>query len=586
MRTSELVEYVIASIGGLLLKLRFGCALLALLLVAQGCGVGQQRAYVPHAAPDKVSSGRATIIIPLPPIRPKGAPVDWSTGMLSTPTNSAKLKIGKRTIGPISLTASNPHCISATKGLTCTIIATFKPEQGKTILVQTYATGVKAPLATGAITANVYPGRNTLSVQMAGITHKLKVILSPNTLHHGQYSLDKIYVEKLDAAHAEIPGNQTLGPLGNGFQIDLAFSGFYMGSESGYEGHYYYYGNDFNGVLPYDGVATGTETITATADGQGKIDIPKATATATVVPGVTDLAPFAFGITVPAKVEGYSVPTIAQFPLTVSGSNPPPVRQFIKSYLEFYQINASSSADTAAWPVYGEDSSGDFWVGNVHLSNSLSILGTVTLPSNVRYASGVDSKGHLYGWDSQQGECALYEFPNHYGSVKPIREIDGPCGQRIVIDASGNIYDAGQFNDSSPAYGVQEYAPTGGSGAIAPIRQMPMPSSGDFLYGNGFLGLDVDDAGNVYAAAETFDARETKTGQIYKFAPGHTTGTLQLGGLQVLGFVVDGAGDIYAQVPTTKYLISEIEEFAPVATTPMRTISGTNSYGMPILVPR
>lgn len=542
------------------------------------------------ALPAIQDRAKATIVIALPPIHPRGAPIDWTSNALSGRTSSVTVKIGKVQLEPIALDSSNSRCIAASAGLTCTIVATVKPKQKANILVQTYAKGVKLPLASGQTTANVYPGRNVIAVTMTGIARHLKIFPGTTTLHRGQYVLDKIYVDEIDAARAIIPSASTIDPVGTYISIRLIFSGFYNHiQDPGNEGELYYYGYNFIGLLPYDGLATTTETIAASVDpaAGGKTEIKPATITLTPTSGVGGLAPLAFGITVPAQVESSAVPTVAQFPLAVSGS-PTPVRQFINSYGTIDEDNRFSP-----WPIYGEDATGDFWIGNAHLSNSLGVLGTVSLPTNVPYASAVDRKGHLYGLSHGSG-CAIYEFPHRYGSLKPIREIDGPCAAMVATDGAGNIYVADTFDLSGSgeqqAFGVQEFAATGGSGAIAPTRNMiealGSPYSPPYGPTMGFLGLGVDDVGNVYVAAETFDDRETRSAQVYKFAPGETSGTVELGGLKVLGFVVDGAGDIYAQVPTTKYLVSAIEEFAPGATTPMRTFSGAESYGMPILVPR
>ncbi|HZY98123.1 MAG TPA: hypothetical protein VFE36_00980 [Candidatus Baltobacteraceae bacterium] len=512
------------------------------------------------------------VVIALPPIRPKGAPIDWSSDALSSRTAFATLTVGEQSIGQIALNPSNKHCLFVSVGLSCTIVATVKPARKKQIEVQTFATGVTLPLALGHITANLYRGRNVVAMSMRGIARKLKIVPSAKTLHRGQYVLDTIQVKALDAARAEIPDTRVIDPGGYALKVSLAFSGFRSARAE-------LHGNPLVDTFQYDGFASGTETIDANVRNVNT-QLPPASTTLTVVPGNSDFAPLIMGIAVPGPEYGKPVKTIGEFSLTVASSSSVPARQFINPH----RIPGSYRARTD-WSIFGGGTDGSFWIGNVHYSNTLSVLGTVTLPPNVPFPSAIDSEGHLYGWDPVVGQCALYEFPSGYGSLSPIREIDGPCGENVVIDAAGNVYDAGQFfvpSQTAPVFGVQEY-PATGSGNIAPIRQMVV-STNDDLVGAGFLSLDIDDAGNVYVAAQT---SESDSGQIYMFAPGQTTGTVQLGGLQVLGFAVDGAGDIYAAIPTSSNSSSsEVEEFTPGATTPIRSFSGTDSYGLPILVPR
>lgn len=548
------------------------------------------------ALPDSLQNrSKAAVIIALPPIHPAGTPIDWSVNSLSSATKSAMVKIGSKKIGPIALKASNKHCISASAGLTCTLVVSIEPGTYSGVLVETYAPGVKQPLANGHTpkrqTVRFFHGRNRVDLDIGGIARTLKIVPATKTLTHGQFLFDELAVRSYDAAHLLIPTTNVFDPKGHPFGIIYQYSGFSTGTLSSSSSYYRCCGNTL--AFPYDGLALGTETVTAIAASlpyhTSYPKLPQATVKLTVVAGNTDFAPLAFGIAVPGGSDE-SVPTIGQF-VSTSSSSATPVRQFIDSY----RFPVSESGRFFRWPLYGEDTSGNFWIGNVQLSNSLSVLGSVTLPSYVSYASARDYKGHLYAQGSQasSGGCPIYEFPRRYGALKPIREIDGPaCGAQMAVDSAGNVYVADQFlvpvsGGSAEEYGVQEY-PAKGSGHVAPIRTMIPPQTG--LYEPGFIGLDIDDAENVYEATLTNNTR--RSGQIYKFAPGQTTGTLQLDGLTVNGFAVDGTGDIYAVVHSPDVsmfsTVTVIQEFAPGAAAPMRTFSGTGntSYGLPILLPR
>lgn len=585
MRNATLVEYVTVAFAELHVKSYVGSTLLALLFVTQGCGATVEHTYVPSAMPAAPAPRhRATVVIALPSIRAPGAPIHWSTNMLSSATTSATVTIGNKRVGPIALSAANKHCVAETAGLACTIFAAAKPGQSKKIVVQTYASGVRLPLARGETTANVYPGSNVIAIEMAGVARKLKVRAAAKTLTHGQYLLDKVYVDAIDAAHAVIPSVSRVDSKGTSFTIDLQYSGFSNGmTEWGY--YYYFPFGDLVNAFAYDGIGSGTETVTAVPTQRygSKADVPPAKTTLTVVAGSTSLAPLMFGDFVQTQTR-YGLATLAQFALNGSSSgSSAPVRQFMNSYF------TRGDSGTTSWPVYGEDARGNFWIGNTHLSNSLAVLGTVKLPSNLLFPVAADRHGHLYAL-AQESQCAVYEYPNHYGSLTPIREIDGPCGSLVTTDASGNVYVADTFfvpvsGGDQEAFGVQEFAANGGSGHLAPIRTMVV-AKGNIPYGEGFIGLDVDDAGNVYVAAQTENFPSPSPSlRVYKFAPGKTSGTVQLGGVQVGGFAVDGAGDIYAEVGTSNPEATEIQEFAPGATTPVHIFSGGN-YRTPILLPR
>lgn len=585
MRNATLAECITVAFVGLHVKSYVGGALLALLVVTQGCGSTVERTYVPSPGPAAQAPRHvATLVIALPPVRAARAPIDWSTNTLSSATTSATVTVGDKRVGPIALSAANKHCVTETAGLTCTLFAPAKPGQSKNIFVETYASGVSLPLARGETTANVYPGSDVITIEMAGVARKLKVRAAVKTLTHGQYLLDKIYVDAIDAAHAVIPSVNRVDSEGHSFTIDLQYSGFSNGmTEWGY--YYYFPFGDLVNAFAYDGIGSGTETVTAVPTQRygAKADVPPAKTTLTVVAGSTSLAPLMFGEFVQTQTP-YGIATLAQFALNGSSSgSSAPVRQFVNSYF------TRNDSGTTTWPVYGEDARGNFWIGNTRLSNSLAVLGTVKLPPNLLFPVAADRRGHLYAL-TQESQCAVYEYPHHYGSLTPIREIDGPCGSLVTTDASGNVYVADTFyipasGGEQEAFGVQEFAANGGSGHIAPIRTMVV-AKGNIPYGEGFIGLDVDDASNVYVAAQTENFPSPSPSlRVYKFSPGKTSGTVQLGGVQVGGFAVDGAGDIYAEVGTSNPEATEIQEFAPGATTPMHTFSGGN-YRTPILLPR
>ncbi|HZY99105.1 MAG TPA: hypothetical protein VFE36_06005 [Candidatus Baltobacteraceae bacterium] len=573
----------------------YRASLVALLAgCAPGSGMTPSSSLPAPAAAARVGDrSTATVVIKLPPIHKAGTPIDWSINSLSSSTKSATVRIGKHAFGPIVLNASNPHCVHASAGLTCTLVVKTTAGKYGEIIVHTFATGVKQPLGFGHTakygSVNLLPGRNVLPIDVASIAHTIKVIPATTTLTQGHYFFDQLSSEAFDVQHHLIPTRYVVSPKGHPFVVLYSYSGFSMGTVS-WDSYYYNCCGD-KPVFPYDGVAVGTETVTGTAYSgpysENYADVPQATAKLTVVPGNTDLAPVAMGIAIPVS---YGLHTIAQFATTPSSSTGP-TRQFLDTYQD--PESGSYYYKEPKWPLYGEDTSGNFWIGNVKFSNALAVLGTVTLPSYVKHVSARDYKGHLYGNGPQQGSgasgCAIYEFPHRFGALNPIREIDGPgCSSPIAFDSVGNVYVADEIEvPVSGGYanelGVQEFPPKG-SGHIAAIHTM-IPPRGDDL--KNVIGLDLDDAGNVYVGAQYY-IDNAPSRQIYKFAPGQTTGALQLDGLKVDGFVVNGAGDIYAQVASPTPSVTEIQEFAPGATTPMQTFGGTSgtSYGLPILLPR
>ncbi len=80
--------------------------------------------------------------------------------------------------------------------------------------------------------------------------------------------------------------------------------------------------------------------------------------------------------------------------------------------------------------------------------------------------------------------------------------------------------------------------------------------------------MAADGKGNLFALSGT---------SLVEFAPGSTIGVPELHGVTIAAFAIDQNDDIYAAVLPPNSLSYAIEEFAPGASTPMRTIAGPNT---------
>jgi hypothetical protein len=361
-------------------------------------------------------------------------------------------------------------------------------------------------------------------------------------LRQGQYSTSTLMSYAYDAA-----GHLIHGQLGNSATIDVRLTGFVNQNISETCTESYCTPLQccgFVSTFNYNGIATGTETIRTMSE----VSYNPSTTKVTVQPGSSQLA------TVLVNASGQSAFLNLQFASGTYG-DPAPVRAL--------ELGGS---------MYGEDTSGNYWVWTTHYSNTGAVLGTITIPQSTAepdpayyQPAARDQQGHIYAINNSN--CAFEEFPaNTYGKVSPIRNVT--CPGRLFVppafDDAGNVYIA----PSNTSAMILEYPPTG-SGNVPPIRTITMsnPDGGSF----GALGCDA--SGNLYALLSGYPNR------LYEFAPGSTTGQQILTGVPITTFAVDDAGDISVlyQVYAGTLAPASLEFFAAGSSTPLGTISGSTS---------
>jgi len=556
---------------------RFGAAVFALGLSACAGNQGSSAlpvsnnpsaAMLPSAAEPaagRLPHGATSLAITLPPIQPKGTAIDWAAlpNSLSSGTELVAGTIGKKPFGPIALSSSQSNCQTSSAGLVCTVTVDASPGTNVPVELATYAkkTGVNDELATGAVTLSIFKGSNVTKPAMTGIARSFGVKAQRTTLPQGFVNHDRLAIYGVDASKSAIPSNAIVsadGAVQKNFEI--AFSGPVDKAKSAHDCTRTAT-TCWGEVTPflYDGLKSGTETITVSVKG-----FPDATEGVKVLPGTATAATLLTqGTFTVAPLEPNGKPQvisfISEFPLDASG-NVAPARTFMPGYA----------------PSYGEDASGNFWVGATHLSNRGAVLGTVALPAGFK-AVHVDGKGRLYAFSTSGQQCILSEYPaGKYGSPKPLRQIHlGSCqagNPTFAVDDAGNVFVAGVTASQT----VNEYAATG-SGALTPTRTIPVAS---IAYTT--IPLDTDHAGNLYVLSSGDSGY-----QLQRFVPGSTTGTQLLSGVRFQNFAVDDAGDIYTCAATNGPVFS-LEYFTAGSSAPSRTINGSKSMLScdPIVVPR
>jgi hypothetical protein len=525
-------------------------------------------AVSPAVASASQSHGATTVAITLPPIHPKGQPIDWSEvpNQLSSATQSVSGTIGKQAFGPIALSSSQSSCTTGKSGTVCTVTIDAKPASNVPILVRTFGkktTDVAVALASGTSTQSIFKGQsNAISPTMFGVAHRFAVQPLQKTLTQGFAAPDRLAIYGVDAASTAIPScsllNADLTPL---TKYEVSFAGptpqvKYQQQTCG-----------LVATFTYDGVGTGTETITAKAksgtEGSG---------TVVVTPGTTTLATL---LTVGQSTIPQSTAMLTfveEFRLTANG-NVAPIRTMIPNY------GRGIFDGGGVGSYFGEDAKGNFWAGNSRLSNRGAVLGTVDYPTGTPQAA--DPEGRVYTHSDDGGQqCAITEYPaKTYGSPKAVREIDIPSCQNylgVTVDRAGNVYVTMRTASSST---IVEY-PATGSGSMAPSRTIVLPVDANTM-------ADVDDSGNVYLLGT--NTTPGSNALLYKVPPGSTTGTQILSGVALQSFAVDGAGNIYAFVYAgVPGAPRSIQYFRAGATSPSRSITGSNTLlrGYAVVMPR
>jgi len=507
------------------------------------------------AAAERAIAG-TSVTIQLPTIQPKGVPIDWasSPNLLSAATLSASGTIGRKTFGPIALSAAQHGCQSTVAGLACSV--TFSAAAGRNVPlhVSTYAgSNTRTSLATGTTYFNVFANQNNvIKPTMYGIAQNFGIRAQTDTLTQGFAARDQLRVYGIDAAKRPIPSSAIVNP--SGVFVGRRLSIEYAGVVDQAPRQHPCCGNI--ATFTYNGLNAGAETLTVRVKGY-----PAASTTLDVVSGSTTPATLLTTGALPKSPPADGpLPVIAEFALNASG-NVAPARTFIPPV-------------GGSYPAFGEDLQGDFWVAGTHLTNLGTVLGTITLPE-FNWNVAADSKGNFYVFSSS-ATCTIVEYPaGHYGHPKPVREIDlGTCNfpnAGIAVDAKGDVF----LSVATSTPQVLEYPPSG-SGSLAPIRVIGLsqaPYEG--------AAIDTDVAGNLYALIYP---------NLYEFAPGATTGKQLLAGYRISGFAVDDAGDIYADVEASASGPLSLEYFPAGSSSPTQIIEGSKAMldenGGSIAVPR
>jgi hypothetical protein len=548
-------------------------AFLAALVFTSGCGrtlpvTNDASAPMPATAIQHRSVSTAAVTFKLPPIHPAGAPIPWSSSptLLSSATSSLFGSIGSKSFGPIALSTQAHYCGQSSSGLACTVTVRAPVGQVQTLTITTKSSDswTSQTLATGTETVNVFAKeKNVLSAPtLYAIAAKIGARPLYQTLVQGQYAIDPVVIYGIDFAGKEIPSinaRDVHGKVIDGFTID--FKGwenesFPPGPRSqsrsccGIDAHLP------NGGFVYSGLQTGTESFSLS-------DAPLPTTQPrflTIVPGSTKAA----HLLIEDYAPGPYLNALAEFSMSASG-NVAPIRSLLVNYAT----------------LLAEGPNGDFWLGDTRYTSRLATIGRLKAKD---LPIAVDSNGHLYSISNERPSCSIFEYPaDTFGAAIPIREIDFLCpedGGPVTVDGNGNIFASiNGAPGSNPPDEVFEYAPYTGSGYVPPIRTIAFPT----WYSLGWL--DTDAAGNLYA--DEFTGSLSPRYNMYKFAPGETTGQHVLSGIPLTGpFASDDAGDLYVAhfgYPGNDW----IQVFAPGASTPARAIRGAATgikaiYGLAI----
>ena len=314
--------------------------------------VGESGATISALPGARHSNGATTLAITLPPIQPKGVAIDWVSlpNSLSSATESVSGTIGKKPFGPIALSSSQSNCQTSNAGLVCTVTVPAASGGDVVIDVATYGkkTGANDQLATGTVTQSIFRGQsNAVKPAMVGIARSFGVSAQQRTLTQGFVVNDRLAIYGVDAADHPIPSNSIVnadGAVEKTFEI--GFSGpvnvpkrEHKCDRRAKECRSWGYVDSF----VYDGLQSGTETITVSTKG-----FPDAIESAKVVPGTSIVAPLLTRGTIGGQPK--TLRFISEFQLDANG-NVAPSRTFLPNFA----------------PSYGEDSKGNFW-GRRHAS--------------------------------------------------------------------------------------------------------------------------------------------------------------------------------------------------------------------------
>lgn len=252
---------------------------------------------------------------------------------------------------------------------------------------------------------------------------------------------------------------------------------------------------------------------------------------------------------------------------------------------------ASSTSPTAASIYVIEGGSPTVLQFAANSTGSVSPSSSLTTSLVAAHAIAVDASGQIYVGGDLVGlnrDVVLIYPAGSSGAATPIRTIDLlesniTFARSLAVDTAGNLYVGGN--------GVAVYAPTA-NGVATPIRQI----AGAATQIAGLQDIAIDASGNLFvangvvASTTTTNGVVTTTpasGSIVEFsstANGNVAPSFVIPGSNPFwGVTVDASGNVYAtqNAGTTVLTLGSIFEFAPGATTPSRTISGTatNFYG-------
>jgi hypothetical protein len=147
----------------------------------------------------------------------------------------------------------------------------------------------------------------------------------------------------------------------------------------------------------------------------------------------------------------------------------------------------------------------------------------------------------------------VYPAVSGWKSKRTLTFYDTPCPRAIAADDLGHVFigysDAYSSGSGGTAF-IEEYDANVG-GEAASIRTIPL------AYGR-IDGISVDTMGDVFVLVQN---------QLLEYGPKTNRGREVLPGTTVAAFTLDANNNLYVAVAN-----GPIQEYAPGATTPMRTI--------------
>jgi hypothetical protein len=527
------------------LAVRFGALILAFGMSA--CSGNRAIDALPAAAngaaiASKVSHGGATgtLVLALPLILAPSVLPSPGVGQLSSGTRSIAGTFGKNKIAPIALTAKTPGCLRQSNGLACTLRLQLPSGNGWFSLQAFGKTNGKGlPLATSIGTAvEVDPSVDNYPnpIVWKGIIRSLGVAFDPPevtvTIGKDQRTVAVSYYG-IDASGA-MTGLFAGAVLPDGTQPQLVLR------QTGLQRTKL---TSWPDQLNFNGEKTGKLTFTLSQKSKTPVLAP---ASATLVvrsrPGVAGLGT----MIVP------SADKVVEFAAGATGATTP--------LRTLYDLQMAGP--------YGADAQGNFWMGNRHYSNDGKLLGTIAVTSGYTFEAGTtDAGGNVFAVIGVEDEYCLQQYIVEYAagdySGKTIRKI--PYGQgctatAIALDPSGFIY---VYTRGDPYNGASiSKWPANVSGNVKPLSSISVP----------FLSSMISDAsGNLYAVTQRQTVTGMTYGQLLEYVSGSTYQEILLG-VNVAGFTMDSAGNVYAEVPTSATSF-QLEEFPPNSTTPSNTVS-------------